>query len=569
MHIDIVPNRNSKPAVLLRESYRDGKTVRKRTLANLSALPMDQVDAIRRILKGEKLHAVDDVFETVSSLQHGHVKAVLAAMEKLGFDKLLASRPSRERDLAVAMVAWRILKPASKLAMQRAWKDTTLPAQLGVEGADEDDLYAAMDWLVERQDKIEKKLASRHLREGGLVLYDLTSSYFEGSHCPLAKRGHNRDGVKGKLQVNYGLLADARGCPVSVSVFDGNVGDPKTLLPAVTRVRERFGVGEVVLVGDRGMISQKQVDALEKMDGASWVTALKTGAIRELVEDGSLQLGLFDERNLFEFEHADYPGERLVACRNVELAKLRAHKRESLIAATTALLEKVRGMAGKGRLKTADAIGVRVGRVVNKHKVAKHFALDIRDGGFDFRVDEEKVAAEAALDGIYVVRTSVPKSRMSADDAVRSYKNLSRVERAFRTFKSVDLKVRPIRHWDEDRVRAHIFLCMLAYYVEWHMVEALRPLLFADEEQDAKTTRDPVAPAKRSAKALAKIAAKETEDGLGVHSFRTLVDHLAGIVRNFCKRRGEGDAAPAGAIIETTPDPLQQRALDLLAQITV
>jgi len=569
MHIDIVPNRNSRPAILLRESYRDGKTVRKRTLANLSALPMDQVDAIRRVLKGEKLQAVDDVFETVSSLQHGHVKAVLSAMEKLGFDKLIASRPSRERDLVVAMVAWRILKPASKLATQRAWKDTTLPLLVGIEGADEDDLYEAMDWLVVRQDKIEKRLAARHLSEGGLVLYDLTSSYFEGSKCPLAKRGHNRDGVKGKLQVNYGLLADERGCPVSVSVFEGNVGDPKTLLPAVTKVRERFGVGEVVLVGDRGMISQKQIDALAKMDGASWITALKTGAIRGLVEEGSIQLGLFDERNLFEIVHPDYPGERLVACRNLELAKLRAHKRQSLIDATVKLLEKVRGMAGRGRLKSADAIGVRVGRVVNKYKVAKHFALDIREGGFDFRVDEEKVTAEAALDGIYVVRTCVPETRMSADDAVRNYKKLARVERAFRCFKSVDLKVRPIRHRDEDRVRAHIFLSMLAYYVEWHMQEALRPLLFSDEDQEAKATRDPVAPAKRSAKALAKIATKETEDGFEVHSFRTLIDHLGGIVRNFCKRRGEGDDALAGAIIETTPDALQQRTFDLLKNIAV
>ncbi len=568
MYIAIVPNRNSKPAILLREGYREGGKVKNRTLANLSALPMDQVEAIRRVLKGEKLGGIDDAFETVTSFKHGHVKAVLSAMEKLGFDKLVASRPSRERDLVVAMVAARILNPASKLATQRAWKDTTLPSQLGVEGADEDDLYAAMDWLVARQDKIEKKLAARHLTEGGLVLYDLSSSYFEGSKCPLAKLGHNRDGKKGKLQVNYGLLTDARGCPVSVSVFDGNTGDPKTLLPQVEKVRTRFGIDEMVLVGDRGMISQKQIDALKTTDGAAWITALKTGAIRGLVEDGSIQLGLFDERNLFEFEHADYPGERLVACRNPELAKLRAHKRESLLAATAKLLEKVRKMAGKGRLKTAAAIGLRVGKAVNKYKVAKHFALDIHDDGFDFRVDAEKVAAEAALDGIYVVRTSLRKSRMTASDAVRSYKNLSRVERAFRTFKSVDLKVRPIRHWDEDRVRAHIFLCMLAYYVEWHMVEALRPLLFADEDQAAKATRDPVAPAKRSQKALEKIATKKTEYGLEAHSFRTLLDHLGGIVRNFCKRKSVADA-PADVIIETTPDPTQKRAFDLLRQIAV
>ena len=569
MHIDIIPNRNSKPAVLLRESYRDGKTVRKRTLANLSSLPMNQVEAIRLILKGEKLQAVDEMFETVSSFQHGHVKAVLQAMERLGFDKLIASKPSRERDLVVAMVAWRIIRPASKLAMQRAWKDTTLTELLDIKGADEDDLYAAMDWLVARQDKVEKKLAARHLTEGGLVLYDLTSSYFEGSKCPLAKLGHNRDGVKGKLQVNYGMLTDVRGCPVSVSVFDGNVGDPKTLLPEVDKVRKRFGVGELVLVGDRGMISQKQIDALEKMDGVAWLTALKTGAIRGLVEDGSIQLGLFDERNLFEIEHPDYPDERLVACRNPELAKLRAHKRQSLIEATKKELEKVRGMVGRGRLKSADAIGVRVGKVVNKYKVAKHFALDIREGGFDFRVDEENVVSEAALDGIYVVRTSIPKERMSADDAVRNYKKLSQVERAFRCFKSVDLKVRPIHHRDEDRVRAHIFLCMLAYYVEWHMQEALRPLLFSDEDQDAKTTRDPVAPAKRSSSALAKIGTKETTEGFEAHSFRTLIDHLGGIVRNFCKRRGADAAERADVIIESTPDPIQQHAFEILKEITL
>jgi transposase len=569
MHIDIIPNRNSKPAVLLRESYRDGKTVRKNTLANLSALPMDQVLAIRRILKGEKLQTVGDLFEKVSSAQHGHVQAVLFAMEKLDFDKLIASRASRERDLVVAMVAWRILKPASKLATQRAWRDTTLPQLLDIQGADEDALYEAMDWLLERQDKIEKKLAARHLKEGGLVLYDLSSSYFEGSHCPIAKLGYNRDGVKGKLQVNYGLLTDERGCPVSVSVFEGNVGDPKTLLPAVAKVRERFGVSKLVLVGDRGMISQKQIDELKKQDGVLWITALKTGAIRKLVDDGCIQLGLFDERNLFECEHPDFPGERLVACRNPELAKLRAHKRQSLIEATTKLLEKVRAMAGRGRLKSADAIGVRVGKVVNKYKVAKHFALEIREGAFEFSVNEASVSEEAALDGLYVVRTPVPKERMSADDAVRNYKKLAQVERAFRSFKTVDLKVRPIHHHDEDRVRAHILLCMLAYYVEWHMVEALRPLLFADEDQDAKQTRDPVAPAKRSAAALAKIATKTTTEGFEAHSFRTLIDHLAGIVRNQCVRKGTTDLQGATITIETTPGPVQKRALDLLKQITL
>jgi transposase len=569
MYIAVVPNRTSPPAVLLREGYREGGKVKNRTLANLSSLPMDQVEAIRRILKGEKLQAVDDVFETVSSFKHGHVKSVLLAMERLGFAKLIGSRPSRERDLVIAMVVARIIAPASKLATQRAWRDTTLPQLLDIHGANEDDLYETMDWLLERQDRIEKKLAARHLREGGLVLYDLSSSYFEGSSCPLAKLGHNRDGVKGKLQVNYGLLTDERGCPVSVSVFEGNVGDTKTLLPAVEKVRSRFGVSELVLVGDRGMISQKQIVELEKQDGVMWITALKTGAIRKLVDDGCIQLGLFDERNLFECEHPDFPGERLVACRNPELAKLRAHKRESLIAATQKELGKVRGMAGRARLKTADAIGVRVGRVVNKYKVAKHFALDIREGVFEFGVNEQSVAEEAALDGLYVVRTKVPKERMSTDDAVRNYKKLSQVERAFRSLKTVDLKVRPIHHHDGNRVRAHILLCMLAYYVEWHMKEALRPLLFADEDQDAKQTRDPVAPAKRSRNALAKTATKKTTDGFEAHSFRTLIDHLGGIVRNQCIRKGTTDSTAGTVTIETTPGPVQRRALALIKDITV
>jgi transposase len=568
MHIDIVPNRKSKPAFLLRESYRDGKTVRKRTLANLSALPMDQVDAIRRILKGEKLHTVEDVFETVSSFHHGHVKAVLLSMERLGFAKLVDSRPSRERDLVAAMTVWRILDPESKLATQRAWRDTTLPQLLDVCAADEDDLYAAMDWLLARQEKIEKKLAARHLVEGGLVLYDLTSSYIEGSKCPLAKLGHNRDGKKGKLQVNYGLLADGRGCPVALSVFEGNTADTKALAAEVEKLRRRFGLASLVLVGDRGMIGQKQIDEVLKPEGLEWITALKTGAIRELLTDGSIQLGLFDERNLFELEHPDYPSERLVACRNPELAKLRAHKRASLIEATKKELEKVRGMAGKGKLKGAAAIGVRVGKVVNKYKVSKHFVLDIRDDGFDFRVDEQSIAAEAALDGIYVVRTSLPKERMSKNDAVRNYKALAQVERAFRSIKTMDLKVRPIHHHLEDRVKAHIFLCMLAYYVEWHMLEALRPLLFSDEEQEAKKTRDPVAPARRSRSALAKAATKRIEDGSEAHSFRTLLDRLGTIVRNFCKHRGavKGEAA---VIIESTPDPTQQRVFDLLKEIAL
>lgn len=569
MHIDIIPNRNSKPAVLLRESYRDGKTVRKRTLANLSDLPLDQVEAIRRILKGEKLHGIDDLFETVTSFHHGHVKAVLFAMEKLGFDKIIASRPSRERSLILAVIAAQILAPKSKLAITQWWKLTTLPDELDVRDADEDDLYNAMDWLLERQNVIEKKLANRHLMKGGLVLYDLTSSYFEGTKCPLAKYGYNRDGKKGKLQINYGLLTDERGCPVSVSVFEGNVSDPQTLMPSVDKVRDSFGIKDMILVGDRGMISQKQIDSLSTVEGISWITALKTGAIADLVRGGSIQMELFDERNLFEIEHPDYPNERLVACRNPELAKLRAHKRKSLLESTKKELEKVQSMTGKGRLKNAASIGVRIGKIINKYKVAKHFILDVRDDGFDYRINEESVAIEAALDGIYVIRTNVRKERISAEATVHSYKKLSQVERAFRSFKTIDLHVRPIRHRLEKRVRAHIFLCMLAYYVEWHMKEALRPILFADEDQETKTKRDPVAPARRSPSAIEKIRTKKTKEGLKAHSFRTLIDHLAGIVKNLCRRKGSGEVTEGEVIIETTPDKIHERTFDLLKEITM
>jgi len=568
MYIATVPNRRSPPAILLREGYREGGTVKNRTLANLSKWPAEKIELLRRLLRDEPLVPVDTLFEVVASSHHGHVQAVRLTMQRLGFDGLIASRPSRERDLVGAMVAARILEPDSKLATTRWWHTTTLPADLGVSDADEDALYEAMDWLLERQARIEQKLAARHLQAGGFMLYDLTSSYFEGTTCPLAAFGHNRDGKRGKLQVNYGLLTDARGCPVAVSVFKGNTGDPPTLLPEVQRVRERFGIEQLVVVGDRGMISQTQITALRALDGVGWITALKTGAMRDLVVVGHVQLGLFDERNLFELTHPDFPGERLVACRNPELAKLRAHKRQALLAATSKELEQVRGMVARGRLRGGEAIGVRVGKVINKYKVAKHVRLEIYDDRFAFQIDETRVAAEAALDGIYVIRTSVPAERLDAADVVRHYKRLSDVERAFRSLKTIDLKVRPIRHRLEERVRAHIFLCMLAYYVEWHMREAWRPLLFSDEDQAAKQTRDPVAPATRSAAALRKVHTKVLADGTPVHSFRTLLRELSSIVRNVCRSRSAGPAAPTFEIV-TTPTPIQQRAYDLLKPIAV
>lgn len=653
MYIAVVPNRNSPPAILLREGYREDGKVKNRTLANLSKLPPETIEVIRRSLKGDKMVSNDELFEIVEdgSSAHGHVEAVMTAMRRLRLPSLLSSRRCRERDLALAMVAACVLKPQSKLATSRWWPSTTLPDELGIGSPDEDELYDAMDWLLERQPHIEKKLAARHLDEGGLALYDLTSSYFEGVTCPLAALGHNRDGKRGKLQVNYGLLTNSQGVPVSVSVFDGDVGDSKTLLPVVEKVRKQFGIGSFVIVGDRGMITQKQVESLREHDDIKWLTALRPGAIRKLVDGGWIQMGLFDERNLFELEHSDWPGERLVACRNPELARLRAAKREALLEATVVELEKVRQMVRRGRLHGAaaiaeraekvlkqykigqhvkvevsddgldymvdrqaiaaqaatggdptatakrlerfnrhvesivtklekirestqrgrlhgqDEIGVRVGKVVNKYKVEKHFVLHIEDDSFNFEIDRENVEAEAALDGIYVVRTNVARQTMDAPQAVRSYKQLANVERAFRCLKSVDLMVRPIRHRLEDRVRAHIFLAVLAYYLQWHMIEAWRPLLFADDDQVAKALRDPVAPATRSEGALHKIASKALDDDTTVHSFRTLLNHLGDIVRNTCRYLDANADSPTFHMT-TSPNRKQRQALDLLTTIS-
>jgi len=568
MHIHVIPNRNSKPAILLRESYREGGKVKKRTLANLSHFPIDQVDTLSRALKGEKLAPVDSLFEVIDSKLYGHVEAVRLAMRRLGFEKLVSSNSSRERDLVVAMVAARILEPDSKLATTRWWNNTTLSEDLGVDDADEDELYAAMDWLLDRQGRIEKKLAGRHLHDGGLVLYDLTSSYVEGTACPLAVLGLNRDEKKGKLQVNYGLLTDERGCPVSVSVFPGNTADASTLVPQAQKARDEFGIDRLVLVGDRGMISSKQIEQLREMGEVDWITALRSGQIRKLLEGGTIDMSLFDKRDLYEVTHPDFPGERLVVCRNPLMAERREHTRESLLQATLAELEKVRGMVARGRLKGKEKIGVRVGRVVNKYKMAKHIHLDIEEDSFDYRVLVESVKAEAAMDGLYVIRTSLAEERMGAEDAVRRYKDLAQVERAFRSLKSIDLKVRPIYHHLKRRVRAHIFLCMPAYYVEWHMKEAWRGLLFSDEEQERKKDRDPVAPAKRSAKTLKKVHGKRLEDGTTAHSFRTLLGSLSTIVRNTCRRQGAGPEE-ASFTMMTRVNAKQKRAFALIDTITL
>jgi transposase len=556
---------------LLRRSYRDGGTVRNETLGNLSHLPDPLIALIRRSLKGEAFVPAADAFEVTQSRLHGHVHAVALAMQRLDVAKLLAARACQERDLVLAMIAARILAPQTKLATVRWWANTTLPETFGVEDADEQQLYAAMDWLLERQDRIQKKLAARHLEAGAMALYDLSSSYYEGATCPLARRGYSRDRKKGTLQVNYGLLTDSRGCPVAISVHAGDTADPVTLAPEIDRLKGAFAIDRFVIVADRGMISQKAVEDLKTNHGVDWISALKTTSIRTLVEAGQIQLDLFDERNLFEATSPDYPGERLIACRNLALARLRAHKRADMLAATEANLLRIQARVAAGRLSGRDKIALAVGKIVNQYKMAKHIQLDIGDDSFTFTRNRDKIAAEAALDGVYVIRTSLPAERMSAPDCVRSYKSLSRIERAFRTLKSVDLKIRPIHHRLADRVRAHLVLCMLAYYVEWHMREAWREIMFADEDQEAKATRDPVAPAQRSAKALRKVHTRHLDDGSPTHSFSTLLAELATITRNTCRTPGADAADPHNTPsfqLTTTASPQQRRAYDLIQTIT-
>ena len=566
MHINIVPNRGSSPTVLLRESYRDGSKVCKRTLANLSALSAAQVQMIRATLRGDVLQPIDKTFKITSSRAHGHVQAVALAMQRLGFASLLASKPCAQRDLVAAMVASRILFPATKLATTRLWHTNTLAEDFGVADATEDDLYRAMDWLLAGQDRIQKKLAARHLTDDALVLYDLSSSYFEGSCCPLAKLGYSRDGKRGTLQVNYGLLTDDRGCPVAISVHPGNTSDSSTFMPQVTRLREEFGIKHMVMVGERGMISQKAIDEMSTDSDVAWITALRSSSIRTLVEQRHLQLGLFDERNLLEISSPDFPGERLLACRNPELAKLRGHTRDDLLIATERSLEKIKVRVDACKLVGKDKIGVAVGKVVNQYKVAKHFELAIDDHSFTFTRLADRIAAEAALDGLYVIRTCVMAQRMDAATCVRTYKSLAQVERAFRSIKTMDLKVRPIHHHLEGRVRAHIFLCMLAYYVEWHMRQAWAELMFADEDQAAKLARDPVAPARRSDAAKQKVLSRTLEDGSPTHSYQTLLKELETIVRNTCRTPTSAGDAPTFQIT-TTPNDKQKRALELIGQI--
>lgn len=572
MYIEHIPNRNSPPAVLLRESYRDFGKVKKRTLANLSKLPEATIEQIRILLRGGKvIENAQEHFQVVRSLPHGHVAAVLGSLFKLGLDRIIDTQNSRQIALVLAMIVSRIIEPGSKLATARGIGCTTaftsLGEQLNIQDADEDELYGAMDWLFEQQQGIEEALAKRHLQNGTLVLYDVTSTYFEGRCCPLARLGHSRDGKKDKLQIVIGLLCAADGCPVAVEVFEGNTADPNTVKNQLIKIRQRFGIQRVVLVGDRGMITDARIrEDLIPAEGVDWITALRAPQIAALVEGGHLQLSLFDTRDMAEISHPDYPGERLVVCRNPCLAYQRTRKREELLKATEKQLDKIVSATLRERrpLKGADKIGIRVGKVLGKFKMAKHFLIQIEPDGFCYQRNEQRIAAEAALDGIYVIRTSVGKHIMDAEQAVKAYKSLSSVEQAFRSIKSVDLKVRPIYHRLAHRVKTHVFLCMLAYYVEWHMRQALAPILFDDHDKAAaRMQRESiVAPAKRSLAAEAKACSKVCKDGTPVHSFRTLLSDLATITKNTVEMKNEPQSARFDKI--TQPTASQQHALGLL-----
>jgi hypothetical protein len=564
MHVDRVRSRHTSKSGetreyesrLLRRSFRkpDGK-VGKETLANLSVLPVAAVDAIEAVLKGATLVDAGAALAVTRSRAHGHVALVHAAARQLGFPGILGPA-CRERDLAYALIVSRVVTPKPKLATLAWWDDVTLGPDLGVADAPRDDVYEAMDWLLERPDPIEAELAGRHLREGGIAMFDLSSSWVAGTHCELAARGYSRDGKKGKEQIQYGLLTDPQGRPVAIRVFPGNTADPAAFIQAADMVRGTFALRELVMVGDRGMITSARIRALKDLGGLSWITCLRAPAIRKLADDGPLQLSLFDQQDLAEITSPDYPGERLIACRNPLLAAGRARKRGDLLAATEALLAKVAGQVTAGRIHGADTIGVRTGKVIGRYKVAKHFIPGIGDDHLSWRRDQAGIDAEAALDGIYIIRTPVPATQLDAPAAVTAYKNLARVERDFRHLKADDLDLRPIHHWLDKRVRAHVLICMLAAYLTWHLRAALAPLTYTDEQPSARA--NPVTPARRSAHADAKAATHASTDGLAVRSFRGLLSHMATLTRNTIQ--------VSGTTFEkiSDPTPTQRRAFDLI-----
>jgi transposase len=568
MYIEAVPNRNSPPAILLRESYRQGGKVRKRTLCNLSGWSPAHVEGLRGVLKGGTVIPTEqDAITVTRSLPHGHVAAALGMARKIGLDRILGPDGNRCRDLVLAMLVGRILDPVSKLAAARtlspATASSSLGEALGLGEVDDDELYAALDWLLARQGAIETALARRHLQNGTLVLYDVSSSYMEGNCCPLAKRGYSRDGKKGSLQIVYGLLCAPDGCPVAIEVFDGNTGDPTTLAPQIDKLKQRFGLDHVVLVGDRGLITEARITSDIQSAGLDWITALRGPAIKDLLNSGALQLTLFDTRNMASITSPDFPGERLVVCRNPDLAAERNRKREDLLGATEKDLARIKTRVERKRhpLRGTAAIALAVGEVLNTYKMKKHFELTIADDAFSFARKTTEIAAEAATDGLYVVRTSLPEATLDDAATVRSYKSLALVERAFRCIKTVDLNVRPVYHWLADRVRAHVFLCMLAYYLEWHMRQSLAPMLFDDTDKDEALRRSVVAPAQRSKAAVQKQTTGMTPDGLPVHSFHTLLADLATMARNTIITAINPNY-PLSVV--TRPTPVQQKAFDLL-----
>jgi transposase len=570
MYIESVPNRNSPPAILLREGYRQGNKVAKRTLANLSHWPPHKIDTFRRLLRDEPLVSPQDLLSTQNTLPHGHVEAVLTALRKLGLDTMISAKRCPERDWVLAMIVQRLLDPCSKLATTRQWQSTTLAEELGVGQGSEEDLYQAMDWLWERKERIEKKLAQRHLQEGSLVLYDVSSSYYEGRTCPLAQYGHDRDGKKGLPIIVYGLMTDSEGRPIAVDVYRGNRGDPTTVVDQVKKLRERFHLSRVVLVGDRGMLTQPQIEKIKAHPEMGWITALTTVAIRGLLAEGSLQLSLLDEKNLVEMQSPAYPGERLMVCYNPILAEERKRKREELLIATEKALTRIGNevQRRKKKLLPATTIALKVGKVLGRYKMGKHFEHKIEEGKLSWSRRLETIEQEAQLDGIYVIRTSEAVERFSAADVVRSYKNLAQVERAFRSLKGLDLLIRPIHHRSEERVPTHIFLCMLAYYVEWHLRRVWAPLLFADEDlPQQRQQRDPVLPAGSSESAKVKKRTKQTVEGLPVQSFHTLLSNLASRARVTYRLKGD-ESSPT---FQQVPPPtaLQTKAYELLNLLPV
>jgi hypothetical protein len=567
MHVSTTKRRsgeNEYTATLLRRSYRQDGKVKKETLANLSHLPSEAIDAIRRVLAGETLMNVQDAFVIERSLPAGHVNAALAMARRLELPKLLDRSACRERDLCLAMILARVICPGSKLQTVRTLAQSTLAAEFGVAGADEDDLYAAMDWLFERQDRIEDRLAARHLSDGEMVLYDVSSSYFEGRSCALAKRGYSRDGKPGLLQIIYGLLCDSDGRPVAVDVFSGEVHDDKTLPAQVTKLKDRFGLSRVVVVADRGMVTKANIQLLTDTDGVDWITALKAPTIKKLARSGMFQPSLFDEQNLGEITDAtEFPGERLVVCRNPLVGAQRARKREELLAATETDLAQIAHRVKNATLVGADLIGLAVGPALKRYRMKKHFQIEITDTTFTYRRDSAGIAAEAALDGFYILRTSLTDTDLPAGDVVRAYKNLEQAETAFGSLKGPDLQIRPIHHYLDDRVKAHVLICMLGYYLTWHLKAAWKPLLFTDEHRPVSP--DPVAKAIRSASAQQKAQTKRTSTGQPAHSYRTLLAELATQTRNTTRLHGHT------ATFEklTQPTALQAHALDLVANAPV